>query len=110
MGKFGMEVFIALGYALFAVLGAFVKWLNENGKNGNFYLLLTEAATAAFGGLLIYCTYEWMGMDIRLAFAVSGVVGYLGIGGVRLFVNVFCKRLNLPLPDENSTGKQGETE
>ena len=110
MGQWNEGVFIALGCVLFALLGAFVKWLNENGKSANFFLLLTDASSAVFGGLLVYFTFEWLELSGKLACATSGVVGHLGIGGVRMIIKVYCKRLNLPLPEENGTGKQGETE
>ena len=82
--------FVAIGQALFAVFGSCVRWLNEKDKRRRkLAILLSEAASALLAGLLIFCLYQWLGINLYLSFALSGVIGHQGAKGLeRLFAFV----------------------
>lgn len=74
-------IFIILGQALFAILGAVAKWLNLKDSERQ-RTIFAEAATAMFSGGLVYCVYGWLHLNVYLAFALSGMVGWLGALGI----------------------------
>jgi len=87
------DIFIAVGLALFAVFGSCVQWLNIKDKEQlGLVTLITEIASAAFCGLLIYCAYEWMALNVYIAFAVAGVIGNQGAKGVEILGKFIVKQ------------------
>ena len=81
MGK--KDIFIALGQALFAVFGSCVKWLNAKEKETQrVFTLIIEAVSASFSGFLVYCIYEWLGLNVFISFAIAGIIGNQGAKGI----------------------------
>ena len=84
------NVFIILGQSLFAIVGAVAKWLNMKDAERQ-RTLLVEAATAAFSGGLVYCIYRWLHLNVYLAFALSGIIGWLGALGIDMLGKAIMK-------------------
>ena len=85
----GKDIFIALGQALFSMLGACVKWLNEKDKRRRkIFTFVSEIVSAAFSGLLVFLIYSWLGINIYVAFAIAGIVGNQGAKGIDLLGKV----------------------
>ena len=81
----GKDIFIALGQALFSMLGACVKWLNEKDKRRRrIFTFVSEIVSAAFSGLLVFLIYSWLRINIYVAFAIAGIVGNQGAKGIDL--------------------------
>jgi len=86
------DVFIAVGQALFAILGSCVKWLNLNDKEPQkLKILLAEVAAASFSGFLIYLAYAGLGLNIYLSFALAGIIGNQGAKGIDLIGKILAK-------------------
>ena len=85
------DIFIGLGHALIAVFGSCVKWLNNHEKDPRLVLLISEAASAAFSGLLVFFVYSWLEMNVYLAFCVAGALGNLGAKGVDVLGKAIIK-------------------
>ena len=75
------DIFVIVGKILFAIFGACAKWLSVKDRKPQ-RTLLSEAATAAFGGGLVFCIYSWLQLNVYSAFALSGLVGWLGANGI----------------------------
>ena len=86
------NIFIALGQALFAVFGSCVRWLNnKDKKKQRLFILVSEAISAAFSGLLVYCIYSWLHLDVYIAFAIAGLIGHQGVKGIELLRKVIIR-------------------
>jgi len=103
------SIFVPLGQALFAVFGASVRWVNTTDQPKTIKMLLIEAASAAFFGMVTGYATEAMYLSNKLGFALAGVAGY---GGVPLFELVLKRIIHRyfpedatqpiePIPDEN---------
>ena len=105
------NIFIVLGQALFAVFGACVKWLNVKDKRRQKLVsLLSEAATAAFVGILVYLIiYSWLGSNVYLAFALAGIIGNQGAKGVDFLWNIVLANSNITgMKDKDDKGSDGK--
>ena len=92
-------IFVITGQVLFAVAGAVAKWLGlKDVERQN--TLIAEAAMAAFTGGLVFCLYAWLRLDMYLAFALSGVSGWMGAKGVDLLWKIIVKHSGLKGLDE----------
>jgi len=90
------KMLIAVGLAMFAVFGACVKWINSKDKRKRTIAALgAEAVTAAFLGVLGYLVYELLEMNIFLAFAMTGLFGWLGEKAVRGIGKIIFSRAGL---------------
>ena len=61
---------------------------------------MSEAAVAAFGGGLVYCLYAWLGFNMYLAFALSGLVGWIGAKGIEWVGKAIVKNSGIQGLDE----------
>ena len=98
------NIFVIVGQVLFAVAGAVAKWLGlkdvERQKT-----LIAEAATAGFVGGMVFCLYAWLQFNMYLAFALSGVCGWMGAKGVDLLWKIIAKNSGLKgLDDKKEEG------
>ena len=103
------DFLLALGVSLFAVFGACVGWLNmKDESQRKFARLLSEAASAAFAGNLVYCMHGWLGVNIYLVFALAGVIGWLGAKmGLRVLSMIVLRNSGLKMEkdDYEAAGK-----
>ena len=95
------DIFVIAGKILFAVFGACAKWLSVKDREPQ-RTLLSEAATAAFGGGLVFCIYSWLQLNLYSTFALSGLVGWLGANGIDWLGKVIVKHSGLSGYEENS--------
>ncbi|MCL1859573.1 MAG: phage holin family protein [Oscillospiraceae bacterium] len=101
------DIFIAVGLALFAMFGSCVKWLNtKTGESLNLSALVIEAVSAAFSGALIFCIYEWQGLNAYVAFCFAGIAGNFGAKGIDIISRIFVKMTGLK-NDINEIDKNG---
>jgi len=99
------NIFVIIGQVLFAVSGAVAKWLGMNDVERQ-KPLITEASTAAFVGGLVFCLYAWLQFNMYLAFALSGVCGWMGAKGVELLWKIIGKNSGISGLDDNEN-KEG---
>ena len=105
------DIFILLGQALFAVVGASIRWINTTDNPKTIKDFLIDAASAAFFGMVIGCLAEAMYLSNKLGFALAGIAGY---GGVPLFELALKRIIHRyfpedatqpiePIPEENTS-------
>jgi hypothetical protein len=85
---------------LFSVAGAIAKWLGLSGEERQ-KTLIAEAATAAFAGGLVFCLYAWLAFNMYLAFALSGLMGWIGAKGIDMLGKVIVKHSGINGLDQN---------
>jgi len=85
---------VILGQVLFAVFGAIAKWLGLKERQRQ-KTLIGEAAGAAFAGGLVFCLYAWLELNLYMALALSGLVGWIGAKGIDLLGKVIAKHSGL---------------
>jgi len=96
------NIFIAIGQALFAVFGSCVKWLNLKDKEPQrLFSLISGVMSAAFSGFLVYFIYEWLHLNVYIAFALAAIVGHQGANGVDMLGKYIIKNSGLQNLDEN---------
>jgi len=85
-----------LGQALFAVFGSCARWLSIKDKRKMRLLsLISEAVSAAFAGVLVYCIYSWLNMNIYIAFCIAGIIGHQGARGLDMLGQFIMKNSGL---------------
>ena len=80
------------------MFGSCVKWLNNHEKDPRLFLLVSEAASAAFSGLLVFFVHLWLEMNVYLAFCIAGVLGNLGAKGVDVLGKTIIKNSGIKNP------------
>ena len=87
-----IDIFVAVGLALISIFGSCVRWLNTTDmETRKFFTLITEAASAGFSGLLVYCVYAWLNVNMYITFAIAGVVGHQGVKGLDMVLKYILK-------------------
>ena len=72
-------------------------------------LLISEAASAAFSGVLVFLIYSWLELNVYLAFSIAGVLGNLGAKGVDVLGKAIIK--NSGIKDLSAKGgKESKSE
>lgn len=67
----------ALLAMVIAIFGGAVNYLHTH-KRHSWQAFLAASVTAAFAGLMSCFLTDWLGLDIRLQYAISGAAGYSG--------------------------------
>ena len=107
MGK--QDIFIAVGFIIFSIFGACVKWLNaKNREPQQLFPLLSETASAAFSGGLIFCLYAWLNFNVYLSFCLAGVVGGLGTRGIDILSGYIADKSGFAAVKEAAAKKKDE--
>ena len=94
------DIFLIVGKALFAVFGACAKWLSVKDIEPQ-RTLRNEAAAAAFAGALVFCVYAWLHLNVYSAFALAGIVGWLGANGIDWLGKVIVRHSGIKGVEEN---------
>ena len=99
------NIFVIIGQVLFAVAGAVAKWLGLKDMERQ-RTLVAEAATAAFAGGLVFCLYAWLGFNMYLAFALSGLVGWIGAKGIDMLGKAIIEHSGIKGLNEKNEDKK----
>jgi len=101
----GPQLFYAAMLVLFSMSGACVKWLRrlDKGPTPKFVSLVSEAASAAFSGVLLYFVYAWQEWNPYLTLCAAGLLGNQGSNGIGVITRMVSARSGVDLQAVNDS-------